>query len=577
MFPKINSRNTAVIFCGILFLGVIIFGIYHLYYEAESKRIEERVVHYQEELLNALGQHRYLPYALTGNSVYSRALRSEPAPELNSWLRDITDRSGVDAIFLMDHEGLTIAASNAGETPTFLGQNYGFRPYFEQAMESGSGEFFAIGATTSIPGYFFAQRVSSPEGIAQGVLVVKVSLEPLKRIWKELDENVFVTDSNGIVVLSSVDDWNYLSTHQLTQPKRAEIQSQRQFGEEPLTLLDITQIDQGKSVVDGRQFLTANMPLPALGWKLHYLTPQRVIVNRAVSMFFLVVTPLILVLTTYLAISSARTRKSLERSQRDAEQLRDLNLNLESEIAERKRTEVRLEAAKTSLEKVSRLAALGQLSASVTHELGQPISALQNYVASAELPDSDLGTDGAELMQRIKKILKRITHVTSQLRFFAKAGEKNLVVLDLVEVIQNVIDLQFVDLGVTTESLSIELPGKPVKVEGNRLRLEQVLINLIRNARQATALVSQPRIDVSLKCDKEIASVSIADNGPGVDESDRDKIYEPFFTTKASGEGMGLGLVISSTIMQEHDGQIDVQVSKYGGAEFVMRLPQYRE
>jgi len=567
------SPKSIFLSVGLLILWFAFSLTYLFYYQEEKRFTSERANYYKEELASTLGRYRYLPYALAGDPIYHSTLTEGSGARLNNRLKDLAGRSGTDAIYLMDAGGLTIASSNADETPTFLGQNYGFRPYFKDALAKGAGEFFAIGATTSIPGYFFSQRVTSPEGISHGVLAIKISLEPLKRIWKELDENVFVTDRNGVIILSSIDAWNYRSTRPLDNARLSEIQEQRQFGAAPLEPLQFQIIENQKFRIENYRYVGASRELNLPEWTLHYVTANGTVFTRAIRSFFLFATPLVLLVTGYFAFSSVQTKKRLIQSQRDGAQMRKINRKLEQEINERRDAEKRLATAQKSLEQISRLAALGEISASVTHELGQPISALQNYVASSELPGSDLGRDGTELMQKIKHVLKRVNHITSQLRFFSTSGENNMVSFDLMELVRNMINLQFFDLGISNHSLNTELSREQILVKGNKLRLEQVFINLIRNAQQATASLDNPRITIRVYSHKSMAVTTVSDNGPGIDKSVRNQIFEPFYTTKASGEGMGLGLVISSAIIAEHDGSIQVTKSNMGGSEFVVRLP----
>jgi|GEM_PF-3875256 len=160
------------------------------------------------------------------------------------------------------------------------------------------------------------------------------------------------------------------------------------------------------------KYLLHDAPVGALGWYLHYLLPLREVHTKARTSVVLIVLPILLLLAAYLYTSSRRISSGLDQSKLKEQALLSMNVKMEEEIEVRRRAPTRLENAQNDLERASALAALGELSASVTHELGQPIAAMQNYLASAELPDSDLGRDGSQLLSQIKRLVNRMQHIT---------------------------------------------------------------------------------------------------------------------------------------------------------------------
>jgi len=572
--PKYSHRYLlfALVVVGVL-LGATYQFAYKFYFGLLTEHTSARALLYRNALVSGLERFQHLPYVLSRDPEYARALEYLPNERLNDNLKDFAESAGVEAIYLMNASGLTIASSNALETPTFLGQNYAFRPYFVDAMNSRKGEFFAIGATTSRPGYFISQGIVSSTGDVLGVLVVKVDLEPLVQGWNARSENIFVTDQNGVVVLASDSSWQYKTLTQLDQNLLARIDLEKQFGTEPLLPLKIQFENDSILRLNEVDYISSIQEIGRLDWKLHYLTASQSAIKDARNTVLLIAMPIILLLMAYFALSSRRVRNLLEQSKRTQNSLYQTNLKLEQEIEERKITEKQLEKAQTNLREASKLAALGQLSASVAHELGQPIAALQNYVASAELPGSDLGVDGTHLVDKVGGVSKRIRHITKQLRFFAQPGEDKFSILDLSDLVRRVDQLKLIDFELSGVKFTFEQADQSMLVNGDKIRLEQVLVNLLRNAIDATKTVESPNVIVRLSQDGHHCNLQVLDNGPGISTDNQKKLLEPFFTTKASGDGMGLGLSISNAIMNEHDGKLILGNNPDGGACICMQLP----
>ena len=543
---------------------------------AESRRAADRLTLYLSTLVSALEEHQHLPFILARDpSVIAGTDRSENK-ELNRRLESFTDEAGVDAIYLMDRQGLTIAASNWSEPKTFLGNNYGFRPYFKSALTGLRGVFFAIGATTQEPGFFIAEPVYSGPGLIAGVIALKVDLTSLTRAWREGGETLLAVDPRGVAILASNPDWTYRTLEPLSDDVREEIAGERQFGNEPLEPLDISG-GADEVTIDGVRYLQSVGPVGHLGWNLHYLTPFDRINGQAWQAVLLTAAVLLLASVAFLLVRTQRIRTALFASQQQRRGLQQLNRRLEAEIDERRAAEQRLELAQSELQKVSKMAALGQLSASVTHELGQPIAAMRNYLATADLPGSRIDGEARELVDHLNGIAARMEHITGQLRFFARAQPNKLSRFDLRDVVAPVLDLMKPDLSAAGVGWSQQLGDDPVWVFGDALRIEQVLVNLIRNALDAVSGNENPQISLRLTGNGDLARLSVADNGPGLDDEALERAEDPFFTTKPSGTSMGLGLSISASILKEHEGQMEISNAPEGGAIFTMTMPVFGE
>lgn len=536
----------------------------------EIDRAKDRMTLYQSTVSAELERFQHVPYMLARDTFVIASAEGSGRELLSKRLAETADQARLDAIYLMDMNGLTVAASNWDAELTFLGQNYGFRPYFQNAAKGERGEFFAIGATTSRPGYFIAEPVRSVAGDIIGVIAIKLDLNNLSNAWSNSGELAFVTNQDGIVVLASNPDWRYRAIEPLSGDKRNTILAARQFGTQPLTELDWH--DAGEDVInlDNQTYLHVATPLVRSDWQLHYLADIARVTERTTVLVASLAAIFLLVLAIAIFQRSQRIKQALQDSQADRRALRKVNTKLEQEVDDRRKAERRLTKAQTELARTSRLAALGHLSASVTHELGQPISAMRNYITAAEMnPDRDQ----SDVIKRLGQIATRMESITKQLKFFANRGEQAVESVDLRRLVDGTEILFGPDFKSEDIEVSKEMPETPVLVKGNRLRLEQVLVNLVRNSLDALTDTTERKIWISISETNDTAKICIEDNGQGLLGQTDEQIFEPFHTTRASGQGMGLGLAISSAIVKEHDGTLKSRNREGGGARFVIELP----
>ena len=323
--------------------------------------------------------------------------------------------------------------------------------------------------------------------------------------------------------------------------------------------------------IDGAPYLSAEVPVGFRNWKLSFFATIEDVRARVNSILALMIMSLALLAAGAFYILSRRTRAESRRIQTESRELRLLNRRLSAEIATRQKIERNLKDAEQSLEQASKLAALGQMSAAVSHELNQPLAAMKTYLAGARLlvqrkrPEEALTS-----FQRIDDLIGRMGGITRQLKSYARKGDVDLERVDLRDSVRAALAMMAPQLGKMKVDIATTLPSEPVIVEADPLRIEQILVNLLRNGLDAVKAVDDPRIKILL-AQGDMILLSVEDNGPGL--RDTGKLFEPFYTTKKPGEGLGLGLAISAGFAAEMGGRLVARNAPEGGAVFELILP----
>lgn len=558
----------------------LIFGFlaqrlsFEYFSQEEWTKAEGQLSLYRSTVVAELEQHSHLTHVLARDTFVTDAVAGAGTGPLNARLQDFAVQAGLEAIYLMDANGITIAASNFATPSSFVGQHYGFRPYFKDALQGKQGRFYAIGATTGLPGYFIADGVVVEGHEVAGVIAIKKGFSVLEDSWRRAGEQVILANRDGVVLLASNPAWRYRALYTLSDKQKEQIDAARQFKGQALDPLDWRARPQNRAEIagDARMHLVA-ADLPD-GWQLHYFADD----DRAVARSWLATAAVVVLAGTLMIVfqvqRARRVGRALKRAEKEEAQLRRSNRQLAIEVTERKATEAQLQEAQKELAQASRLAALGQLSASVTHELGQPIAAMRNHLAAAEINPKIAPSLGTE----IGALVGRMEGITRQLKFFANSGEDGFAPVDLRDVAQAALSLMAPNLESGAVVVHQNSPTSAVIVRGNKLRLEQVVTNLLRNACDAMEEeTTASRLDIAVGQDGELAFVEIADTGHGLGAAQLSDLQEPFVTTRESGRGMGLGLAISASIIKDHGGTMTAKDNENGGAVFRMALPALAE
>lgn len=492
---------------------------------------------------------------------------------LNLRLERLNAAAGSTVLYLLDTEGVTLAASNWRDWSSFVGANYAFRPYFQNAVRDGGARYFAVGVTTGIPGYFLSHVVRDEDGTLLGVLVVKLELEELQREWVEQPGVLLVADSHQVAILSNRPAWRFRTLGELDEQGRSELVDVRKYAEESLKPVAIRiqrQLDAHTAWahMDGpdgsRDYLWQRLELAAEGWVLHLLSePANLAIARRISSLAAAGAWMALVFLL-LFLNQRRKNQRLQASIRE-------RLEREVEL----RTE-ELRQAQEGLVHAAKMAALGQMSAALAHEINQPLTALQMHLGSMRLLlDSGRPEAIREGLQRVDGLLQRMAALTGHLKTFARKSPAGLSErLRLREVVDQALQLLAPRIRAEQVQLRVRDSGQ-AEVLGDAIRLEQVVLNLLHNALDAMADSEQRELEVRISRQGDDCLVQVEDSGGGLDEEALRHIFEPFFTTKPVGQGLGLGLAVSYGIVRELGGRLSA-VNGARGALFSLCLPAAR-
>ncbi|MFT5065985.1 MAG: two-component system C4-dicarboxylate transport sensor histidine kinase DctB, partial [Reinekea sp.] len=382
-------------------------------------------------------------------------------------------------------------------------------------------------------------------------------------------EQVFLSNKDGVVLLASDPTWRYRTLTDLSSEQRSFITATRQFPGQRLTSLDWQAHAAGRATIDGADRLHVTAAVLPHGWQLHYFASKAVATTRSWLVTAGIVFAAGLALSFVQIQRARRMARALKRSEDEEIQLRQTNDRLAQEIQDRRTAEHRLKQTQAELDRASRLAALGQLSASVTHELGQPIAAMRNHLAAAEMTVAQ----NSPLMTKIGGLVDRMEGITRQLKFFARSDIEPFESVDLVAAMQAALALVAPNIDAGAVHIDLGTAQAPMTFRGNRLRVEQVFTNVLRNAVDALEDTPDPQISIQFGTNEAALWVEVCDNGHGLGDATLAELQEPFVTTRESGRGMGLGLAISAGIVRDHGGVMSAQNADAGGAVFRLTFP----
>ncbi|GGD29339.1 sensor histidine kinase [Sinisalibacter lacisalsi] len=535
------------------------------YTETTRSRAELRLALYSGNLMSELQRNSVVPLLLSRDPALIGALSSSDYAMSSQRLISFREEIGAASLMLLDNDGRIVAATNRER----LGANNSDAPYYVEALRSSDTVFTVTRTEVGAYGFTYARKITSG-GSNLGVIVVEVDLAKFEQSWAGISDAVLVTDSEGMIILSTEPRWRGLAEAEAfsaVEPRTAiarAVQSTASWASLP-----------SEAFFNGDDVIRQDARIPFQGWRITSFTTYASVRERVNGVLALEIMGFAILLAfTFYVISRRATSRSML-FQLESAELRQLNAALSREVAERQKAEANLQVAEQTLAQSSKLAALGEMSAAVSHELNQPLAAMKTYLAGAKLllqrkrPEEALSS-----FQRIDDLIERMGAITRQLKSYARKGGDAFAPLDVRESVSTSLSMMEPQLKRRQVRITRNVPRAPVIVIGDRVRLEQVLINLMRNAIDATKTVDAPQVDILLTADDESARISVRDNGPGVE--DLDKLFEPFYTTKQPGDGVGLGLAISSGIVADLGGRLTARNATTGGAVFEVELPIFK-
>ena len=531
------------------------------YTDSTRIRAEKRLAQNAANLITELQRNSVVPLLLSRDAALIGALNSDDYAQSSQRLISFRDEIGAASLMLLDDTGRTVAATNREQ----LGSQHQMDAAFIQARRSPDTVFTT--SRTEAGGFEFAysRRIDSG-GELLGVIVVEVDLHKLEPTWSGFLDAVLVTDSEGLIILSTEPKWRGQTEAEALEamPAPGAIERMIRVTSEWAAL-------PAEALFQGDAVMRQEIKVPHHGWRMVSFATYASVRQRVNGVLALEIMgfAVLLALTFYLIGRRAQMRSFL--FQQESAELRQLNEALQREIAERQKAEQNLQVAEQTLAQSSKLAVLGEMSAAVSHELNQPLAAMKTYLAGARLllqrkrPDEALSS-----FQRIDDLIERMGAITRQLKSYARKGGDAFQPMDVRASVSSALAMMEPQLKRRHVRITRNIPRDPVMIMGDAVRLEQVLINLLRNAIDATKAVDDPQVDILLTVG-DMATITVRDNGGGVD--DLDQLFEPFYTTKPPGDGVGLGLAISSGIVNDFGGRLTARNGSAGGAVFQVEIP----
>ncbi|WP_444465213.1 sensor histidine kinase [Rhodobacter capsulatus] len=531
--------------------------------ETTRMRTELRLALYSGNILSELQRTSVVPLLLARDPELTKALGSGNFSTTSGLLIAAREEVGVASIRLLDLQGRVMGATDRN----VLGSVFNDAPFFVDAQRTRETVFSAVEGVTGASEFVYSRAVLA-DGKLVGVIVVGADLARYERAWAGISDAVAVMDSAGKIVLATEPRWRGLTMEEALAARSAPSAIER-----ALQATADWANDAPDAWVLGQAVMRTEARVPFRGWRMVAFTPYSSVRDRVNAVIALEIMgfAILLALGFYLISRRAKVQSAVYR--RESAELRALNARLSREIAERERVQKDLSLAEQTLEQSSKLAVLGEMSAAVSHELNQPLAAMKTYLAGAKLLlQRERVPEALSSFQRIDDLIERMGAITRQLKSYARKGGDAIEPVDLRAALSSALAMMEPQLKARTVKIVRNLPRGPVMVQADRIRLEQVIINLFRNALDATKGLRAPRIEITLVTEDEMAVLTLSDNGPGL--TDLEKLFEPFWTTKKPGEGTGLGLAISSSIVADFGGRLTARNGEGGGAVFEVRLPR---
>jgi len=588
------SKTSVILLAGLLIFVIIWTGSYiswRIGINNLQTNSQQQLDQFVSHLDARLARFKFIPQLISKNSILvdllNDAENSSRIDLVNHFLEDINSIIGASDTYLMNAQGLTLAASNWQEKQTFNNKNFSFRPYFIEAMKGKLGRYFALGTTSGKRGYYFAYPIVYASRNL-GVIVIKMDLSNIELNWSNRKIQFIVSDPQGITFITTQPKWLYQSIKPLSTEILKKIHLSQRYTGIDLKNMDINilrSISSHSSIVkiiertgkSNKDYFTIQTNIADAGWDVMILAPLTELKkNQLYTIIVLTLLVILSLLISFLIWQRLKRQHEREHFQHEAQkqlehQVAVRTTDLTYEIDKHKRTEMILRETQDELIQTAKLAVLGQMSASISHEINNPLSAIHSYTDNArKFLSLNNYTQVDENLCRIVKLTKRMSKISSQLKFFSRKSSQIMEVVSIHRVIESAIDIVSHKYKNSSSVINIQSNSAELKVRADIIQLEQILVNLINNAMQAIEVQDNGEVTIHIEQQDQWALIHIDDNGTGIELKNIEKIFDPFFTTKKSG--LGLGLSISARIMDIMKGRLSVCNLPSGGARFTISL-----
>lgn len=529
--------------------------------ETTRNRAELRLALYSGNILSELRQNAIVPQLLARDPALITALDSGDFTQSSQRLITFNAELSAASLILLDADGRIVAATDRAR----IGESERAAPYFVDTLRSRDNVFTILAEETGAYRFFYSRRIDS-NGTLAGMIVVEVDLQKFESAWAGISDAVLVTNSEGTIVMSTEPRWRGLTEGEALQrepPSSAILRALQ-------ATADWSGVP-GDAYLGGEAVMRVDGRVPFQGWRIASFTTYASVRDKVNGVLALEIMVFAILLAAAFYFLNRKTAVRMALFQRESAELRALNARLQREIAERLRVQENLAVAEQTIQQSSKLAVLGEMSAAVSHELNQPLAAMKTYLAGARLLlNRNRPEEALSSFQRIDDLIERMGAITKQLKSYARQDGTVFQPVNMGDAVHSALALMEPQLRQRKVDITRTLPAEDVWVMGDRVRIEQVIINLLRNAVDATQTNAAPNIEVLLAAG-ETAILTVRDNGTGL--VDIDNLFEPFYTTKQPGDGVGLGLAISSGIVNDLGGRLTARNASEGGAVFEMQLP----
>nr|CAA6830775.1 MAG: Two-component system, NtrC family, C4-dicarboxylate transport sensor histidine kinase DctB [uncultured Thiotrichaceae bacterium] len=575
--------RAAIAWLSVLVSALVLLTVYYMAQRTALDQLRNTSEYHMTRLSGAieatLGKHEYLPALLAQNELLRNFLNGSSdlsAEQVSVRLQSMNQIARTLDIYVMNADGVTLASSNWDKSHSFVGKNYAFRPYFEDALNASRGRYFALGTNSQERGYYFSALVKSDEGQRLGVVVAKMSVGQLEAEWQNDAVDFMVTDKDGIIFMASRSDWRLskkdtpekkiISLRPLSQESRRKLQAERRYSTrtpEALNEFDLQPLDAGlnRARINGEGYLSLKKE-QSYGWDVYVFAKWDHVthsVELAVGL-----AALLMSLTGLLILLLWKNQQQRRRYEQQV--LEGLETKVEERTYELRRTQEELVQA-------AKMAALGQLSAAITHEINNPLSAIRTYADNAQQFLQIGRSEMAEAnLQEITGLTERMAMITRQLKTFSRKSQGRVERCDLAGALDSALLIMQSKLTQHDVALHQQRNIDAQWVQADLVWLEQILVNLYSNAIDAVSEQPDGQIWLSTERRGGEVFVYVSDNGGGISVEDSARVFEAFFTTKSMGKGLGLGLSISYRLAQDMGGELTVGNSEHGGAVFSLKL-----